>query len=64
MTEHQFGSCESENDFKIIKRKYRSFVVGQKVEKPDLSYAKIIDEADGKFKVIFRRNSRFDFMFI
>ena len=48
-TEHQFGSCESENDFKIIKRKYRSFVVGQKVEKPDLSYAKIIDEADGKF---------------
>ena len=45
-TEHALGSCESKDDFKITKRKFRSYVVQQKVEKPESSYAAIIDDAD------------------
>ena len=48
-TEHALVSCESKDEFKIIKRKFRSYVVQQKVEKPATSYAEIIGDADKKY---------------
>jgi len=48
-TEHAMTSCESKDEFKIIKRKFRSFVVQKKVEKPESSYAEIIGDADNEY---------------
>ena len=48
-TEHALTSCESKDEFKIIKRKFRSFVVQKKVENPESSYAEILGNADKEY---------------
>ena len=50
--EHQFKSCESKTDGQIIGRKYRSYVIKEKVAKPHKSNETIIANADSEFNTL------------
>ena len=51
-TEHKYRTCTSRTKDAIIGRKYRSFCIGEKVTKPEVACADILDEADRIFEMV------------
>ena len=56
-TEH---SCQSKSEGQIIKRKYRSFCIKEKVQKPHLSCSQVIIDADDKLELKMDKKSKME----
>ena len=58
-TEHAFNVCQT-TDGKIIKRKFRSFVVREKVENPHIPATEIITDADRLLETKVNRTTKLE----